>query len=88
MFDILSKDNSNEYTKTIILMTDGQSNEGSYEQLRRYYIDNKFDVPIYSITFGNSSERELKSLADLSNAKVFNGKDGLLKAFSEVRSYN
>ena len=85
---ILSKDNSNEYTKTIILMTDGQSNEGSYEQLRRYYIDNKFDVPIYSITFGNSSERELKSLADLSNAKVFNGKDGLLKAFSEVRSYN
>jgi Ca-activated chloride channel family protein len=45
-------------------------------------------VPIYSITFGNSSERELKSLAYLSNAKVFNGKDGLLKAFSEVRSYN
>lgn len=85
---ILAKDDSNEYTKTIILMTDGMSNEGSYEELRRYYRDNKLDIPIYSITFGSSSESELKLLADLSNAKVFNGKDGLLKAFSEVRSYN
>ena len=69
-------------------MTDGQSNEGSYYDLRNYYINNKLDIPIYSITFGNSSESELRELADLSNAKVFNGKDGLLKAFSEVRSYN
>ena len=85
---ILSKDNSSEYTKTIILMTDGMSNEGSYNELRNYYKNNNLDIPIYSITFGNSSESELKQLADLSNAKVFNGKDGLLKAFSEVRSYN
>ena len=85
---ILSNDDSDEYTKTIILMTDGQSNEGSYYDLRNYYINNKLDIPIYSITFGNSSESELRELADLSNAKVFNGKDGLLKAFSEVRSYN
>lgn len=85
---ILFKDDSNEYTKTIILMTDGMSNEGSYNELRNYYKNNNLDIPIYSITFGNSSESELRDLADLSNAKVFNGKDGLLKAFTEVRSYN
>ena len=85
---ILSKDDSNDYTKTVILMTDGQSNRGSFYDLKSYYDKNKLDTPIYSITFGDSSEYELKKLADLSNAKVFDGKNGLLKAFTEVRSYN
>ena len=85
---ILSKDNSNEYTKTVILMTDGQSNSGSFKQLKNYYNKNKESTPIYSITFGSSSEEELKELAKLSNGKVFDGKKGLLRAFTEVRSYN
>lgn len=85
---ILSKDNSNDYTKTVILMTDGYSNRGSYYDLSDYYKKNKLDIPIYSITFGSSSESELREVANLSNAKVFDGKSGLLKAFTEVRSYN
>ena len=85
---ILSKDNSNEYTKTVILMTDGQSNSGSFKSLKNYYNKNKESTPIYSITFGASSEEELKELAKLSNGKVFDGKKGLLRAFTEVRSYN
>lgn len=85
---ILVKDNSDDYTKTVILMTDGQSNRGSFSDLKSYYNKNKIDIPIYSITFGDSSEYELRKLADLSNAKVFDGKNGLLKAFTEVRSYN
>ena len=85
---ILRQDNSDEYTKTVILMTDGYSNAGTYNSLRNYYRANKLDVPIYSITFGSSSEEELQEIADLTNAKVFNGKNGLLKAFTEVRSYN
>ena len=86
--DILRKDDSDEYTKTVILMTDGMSNSGSYDSLERYYKINKLDIPIYSITFGSSSEYELQDIADLTNAKVFDGKSGLLKAFAEVRSYN
>ena len=85
---ILSKDDSNEYTKTVILMTDGQSNSGYYYDLRDYYQKNKLDIPIYSITFGSSDESELNQIAKLTNAKTFDGKSGLLKAFSEVRSYN
>ena len=85
---ILSKEDSNTYTKTVILMTDGNSNDGYYSDLKRYYTSNKLDIPIYSITFGDSSEAELKAIANLTNAKVFDGKSGLLKAFTEVRSYN
>ena len=65
-----------------------KSNNGSYYDLSNYYINKKLDIPIYSITFGESSEEQLMKLARLSNAKVFDGKSGLLKAFKEVRSYN
>ena len=85
---ILNEDKSSEYTKTVILMTDGMSNAGSYRDLYNYYKKYKLTIPIYSITFGSSSEEELNELARLSNGRVFDGKSGLLKAFSEVRSYN
>ena len=86
--NVLRKDNDSEYTKTIILMTDGMANSGSFSDLKSHYNKNKDKVPIYSITFGNSSELELKNIAELTNAKVFDGKNGLLRAFTEVRSYN
>ena len=86
--EILKDDNSNDYTKTVILMTDGESNSGSYSELEKYYNKNKLQIPIYSITFGDSDDYQLKDLASLSNAKVFDGKSGLLQAFREVRSYN
>ena len=85
---ILSESDSNEYTKTVILMTDGQSNAGYYSDLEHYYNSYNEGVPIYGITFGDASTRELKKLADLSNGKVFDGKSGLKQAFAEVRSYN
>ena len=85
---ILEKDDSDTYTRTVILMTDGNSNDGSYYDLRNYYNRKKLDIPIYSITFGDSSEYELNDIAKLTNAKVFDGKSGLREAFAEVRSYN
>ena len=84
---ILNETNE-DYTKTVILMTDGESNSGTYQSVKKYYQKNKLNIPIYSITFGSSSEEQLQRLADLSNGKVFNGKNGLKKAFTEVRSYN
>jgi Ca-activated chloride channel family protein len=46
------------------------------------------DIPIYSIMFGNADESELLDIANLTNAKVFDGRTDLLKAFKEVRGYN
>ena len=85
---VLKKTDDNEYTKTVILMTDGMSNRGSYRDLQKYYLNNNEKTPIYSITFGNASTDELSKLAVLSNGKVFDGKNGLKEAFAEVRSYN
>lgn len=82
------KNESNEYMKMEILMTDGHSNNGTYSSLYSYYQKEKLDIPIYSITFGNSSEYQLNQIAELTNAKVFNGKSGLVEAFKEVRSYS
>jgi len=84
----LKNTDSSEYTKTVILMTDGQSNRGSYRDLEKYYKNNNLTIPIYSITFGNARVSELEELAELSNGKVFDGKAGLKEAFAEVRSYN
>lgn len=85
---ILSNEDSDLYTKTVILMTDGESNNGSFKDLNGYYNMTNKDIPIYSITFGSSSEKQLQAIADLTNGKVFDGKQGLKRAFKEVRSYN
>ena len=85
---ILEGSNEDEYTKTVILMTDGESNNGNFNEVQKYYHMNNEDTPIYSITFGYSNESQLRQLAELSNGKVFDGKRGLKEAFAEVRSYN
>lgn len=85
---ILEGTNEEEYTKTVILMTDGESNNGNFNEVQRYYHMTNQDTPIYSITFGYSNESQLRQLAELSNGKVFDGKRGLKEAFAEVRSYN
>ena len=81
-------DESDDYTKTIIAMTDGAINVGTFSDLKNTYQKLKSDVPIYSITFGDAVEDQLDEIADLSNAKVFDGKTDLLKAFKKVRGYN
>ena len=85
---ILENEDISEYNSVVILMTDGQSNQGSYRDLVNYYSGNSLKVPIYSITFGQASESELNDIASLTNGKVFNGKSGLKKAFKEVRSFS
>ena len=70
--DILSRE-SNDYTKTIIAMTDGAANVGRFEDVRDYYNNNDLNIPVYSITFGSAEEKQLEEIANLTNAKVFDG---------------
>lgn len=86
-FKIL-QNTDNSFNKTIILMTDGNSVSANYTELTNYYIDNNLDIPVYSIMFGNAVREQLDKLANLTNAKVFDGKTNLKSAFKEVRSYN
>lgn len=86
--EILNKEDMNKYNVSIILMTDGVSNMGNYNNLLNAYKSVRKEIPIYSITFGSAYEDELEKIAELTNAKIFDGKTDLLKAFKEVRGYN
>lgn len=38
--------------------------------------------------FGDADESQLESLADFSNARVFDGREDLVGAFRSVKGYN
>ena len=82
------KDESDEYNTSVILMTDGEGNIGTFKSLENLYNSVNKEIPIYSITFGNASINQLNQMASLSNGKVFDGRSNLLEAFKTVRGYN
>ncbi len=85
---LLAPEDRERYNTSIIVMTDGEGNIGSFDELKKTYKELPNDIPIYSIQFGAASRRQLDKLADLSNGKVFDGTTNLIDAFMEVRGYN
>ena len=85
---VLKDENNNTYNTSIILMTDGAGNVGTFEELSAYYNKIKKDIPIYSIKFASASDYQLNQIANLTNGKVFDGTTSLIDAFMEVRGYN
>ena len=84
----LLKNESNEYNTSVIVMTDGDGNIGTFKDLENTYKSIGKEIPIYSITFGYANEEQLNKMANLSNGKVFDGKSNLVEAFKTVRGYN
>lgn len=77
------------YTAAIVLMTDGMSDDSDQEAFFADYRALGRDVPIFPIMFGDADESQLDPLADLSNGKVFDGRDGdLADTFRTVKGYN
>ena len=86
--ELLKDEDRNKYNVSVISMTDGAGNVGSFEDLESYYKKIGKDIPIYSIKFGTAEEYQLKQMAELTNGKVFDGTTSLIDAFTEVRGYN
>ena len=86
--EILNNEDNSKYNLSIVLMTDGQGNVGTFSDLYDEYKQINKDIPIYSIMLGEALESQLKQIANMSNGKVFDGKNDLVKAFKEVRGYN
>ena len=86
--EILNEEDLDYYNVSIIVMTDGEANVGNFYELKYDYNIIKKDIPIYSIMFGDAKENQLIDIANLTNAKVFDGRTNLLEAFKEVRGYN
>ncbi len=85
---ILEKEDSNKYNLSIILMTDGEGNEGSFKSFSRAYDKAGKDIPIYGILFGSADDDQLLEISSYTGGKVFDGRSNLLAAFKEVRGYN
>ena len=86
--ELLKNADRNAYNTSIVVMTDGEGNIGNYSDLKKYYKKLGMDIPVYSIKFGASDERQLKQISSLTNGKVFDGTTSLIDAFMEVRGYN
>lgn len=83
-----SKVDQNTYNTSVILMTDGAGNVGTYEDLEKYYRGANLNIPVYSIQFAAARRDQLDEIAHLTNGKVFDGTTSLIDAFMEVRGYN
>jgi Ca-activated chloride channel family protein len=70
----------------IIVMTDGQSNAGSLDDVKRAMADTGLStVPAYGITFGDANRTQLDTLAELTGGRVFDGTKDLLTAFRNAK---
>ena len=89
--DIL-KDNKEQlanYSPAIVVLTDGRPNgPAGFEDLKASYQDLDYDVPIFSIMFGDAKESDLEEIAQMSRARVFDGRSDMIKAFQNVKGYN
>jgi Ca-activated chloride channel family protein len=80
------------YLPSVILMTDGKSNQGSLNELMDFWLELKpgFELPpVFCIMYGDASDEQLIHLADSTYGRVFDGRHGgLNKAFRKAKGYN
>jgi Ca-activated chloride channel family protein len=79
-----------DYISSIIVMTDGESEDYSEEFTRIYKTSGmeSLDIPVFSIMFGDANQTQLDNLASLTKARVFDGKTDLVAAFKNAKGYN
>ena len=65
--ELLKNEDKETYNLSVVLMTDGQANMGTYGGLKSEYNRLKNKIPIYSIMFGEADEYELNDVAYLTN---------------------
>ena len=77
------------YNPAVVVLTDGRPNGNmDIDDLKAAYTDLNYDVPIFGILFGDAKEEELEQIANLSRARVFDGRTDMIKAFQNVKGYN
>ncbi|MFF1874431.1 extracellular solute-binding protein [Streptomyces sp. CB03911] len=76
---------------SIVLMTDGESNEGaSADDFKAFYQglpSSGRAVPVFPILFGDAAKGQLQGIADVTGGKLFDGTGSLEGAFEEIRGY-
>lgn len=82
-------DKLDQYVPAIVVLTDGMPNgDMRFDDLEKLYKDQGQDIPIFSILFAEAEEGKMKEIADLTHARVFDGRKNLVEAFKQVKGYN
>jgi Ca-activated chloride channel family protein len=77
------------YAPAIILMTDGQSEDGGFGDVEgRLDLESGQRIPIYPILFGDTDEEQVTELADATSGRVFDGRTDLIAAFRQAKANN
>lgn len=76
------------YCPAVIIMSDGASKTKCREDFISGYNSCGYDIPVFSIMFGEAEDGQLNELAELTNARVFDGRTDLTGAFRSVKGYN
>ena len=76
---------------SIVLLTDGENNEGmNFQNFNSYHDGLPSDVrsiKIFPVLFGSANEKEMNQLADRAAGHAFDGKKSLAQAFKSIRGY-
>lgn len=87
--EMLNDSKYGEYSRAVVLLTDGQSNAGmGFDEFDEKFKGINTDIPVFAISFGDADEKQLKDITDLTRAKVFDGREDLSSAFKSVKGYN
>jgi Ca-activated chloride channel family protein len=82
--------NDDRFT-SIVLMTDGESNEGATDGDFKRFHDGlpaaERSIPVFPIKFGEAAVSQLQGVADISGGKLFDGGGSLDGVFEEIRGY-
>lgn len=79
---------ASDYTAAVILMTDGASETYTRHEFEEFYRTSGSNIPVFSIMFGSAKREQLDGIAELTNARVFDGREDLVGAFRSVKGYN
>ena len=84
-----NKEMLKDYSPAVVVLTDGKANgRMRFDELNDSYARLNYDVPIFGILFGDAVEDDLKEIATMSKARVFDGRSDMIKAFQNVKGYN
>lgn len=94
-FETALADSSEDSISSIVLFTDGESNEGmtfdEFEEWYREFIESNSAaaaIPVYTVQFGDANRSEMESIASLTGGRLFDAtEDSLTAAFREIRGY-
>lgn len=75
------------FLPAIVILTDGRS-DGDMDGFLQKWRQSVPHVPVFGITFGDADKSQLDTLAEVTSARVFDGRSNLSGAFRSARGYN